>query len=54
MVHLVAFYDMQDHSSIHSHVCPRYRANRDIFVRNIIVLVFLKKMMCHTLITILA
>src|SRR6476661_4272196 len=26
MVHLVAFYDMQDHSSIHSHVCPRYRA----------------------------
>src|SRR6478752_3813409 len=26
MVHLVAFYDMQGHSSIHSHVCPRYRA----------------------------
>src|SRR6478609_4740468 len=27
MVHLVAFYDMQDHSSVHSHVCPRYKAN---------------------------
>src|SRR6476469_956965 len=27
MVHLVAFYDMQDHSSTYSQVCPRYRAN---------------------------
>ena len=25
MVHLVAIYDMQDHSSIHSYVCLRYR-----------------------------
>src|SRR6478609_6392403 len=33
MIHLVAFYDMQDHSSIHSHVCPRYRAKCNTMVK---------------------